>query len=374
MLFYRFILICALVLMPYHGFAQEVFSFGNAAMPDPRYVSVQSDTELNPMASLGTVEINDRGNWATGTSFSTGDKVTINGVSYVARQNHTSSASFSSDCSSGKWILHRSYQRSSFNVGRFLSLSAYGSSSNWASGSVYGFGSRVSWNGVQYVSWQRHTASSSFANDIGSGYWILYASAPDLSNYTMESPSGSTCEEFDAYFQSGETTLKGTVDIRAVNPSGTGENAVGTLGLEITFDWANEELKDYKLTLNMTSYPNMSSGGAYEVSWQEGDYSFTEFSFHTNSYNWNSINRCGRFILTFSKSHSVPPNETSYTSSSIYAKAHITFKQKAGRYVPVLSFLSTSPNLSNNTEYYSSIWDDGNLTYYNLETNAVIME
>ena len=369
-----FFLIASLFVAPRAGIGQEVFSFGTGAIPDPRFASAASDADLNPMSALSGVTANDRGSWSSGTSFSLGDKVTINGVSYVARAEHTSSASFSSDCGSGRWILYRSFQRGSFNVGRFLSLGAYGNASAWASGSTYGFGSRVSWNGVQYVSWQRHTASASFTADISSGYWILYSSAPTLSAFSMESPDGSTCTDFDAYFQTGETNIKGTVDLVALDPSGTSEDARGTLTLDITFDWENETMKDYKLTLDMSSYPNMSSGGAYEASWQEGDSGFTEFSFHTNSYNWGSHKRCGRFLLTFAGGHSNSINETIYSYESIFPKAQILFKKKGGRYVPLLSFLTTSPNHENRTEFYNSIWDDGTLTEYFLETNAVIME
>ena len=369
-----FFVIFSLLVIPQASDGQEVFSFGTGAVPDPRFISAASDTDLNPTSALGGVTANDRGTWSSGTSFSLGDKVTINGVSYVARAAHTSSASFSSDCGAGRWVLYRSFQRSSFNVGRFLSLSAYGSASAWSSGSTYGFGSRVSWNGVQYVSWQRHTASASFTADISSGYWILYSSAPSLSVFSMENPDGSTCTDFDAYFQTGETVLKGTVDLVALDPSGTGEDARGTLTLEITFDWENETLEDYKLTLNMSSYPNMSAGGAYEASWQEGHYGFTTFSFHTGSYNWGSHNRCGRFLLTFAGGHSNSINETIYSYESIYPKAQILFKKKGGRYVPILSFLTTSPNHENKTEFYNSIWDDGTLTEYFLETNSVIME
>ena len=78
-----FFLIASLFVAPRAGIGQEVFSFGTGAIPDPRFASAASDADLNPMSALSGVTANDRGSWSSGTSFSLGDKVTINGVSYV---------------------------------------------------------------------------------------------------------------------------------------------------------------------------------------------------------------------------------------------------------------------------------------------------
>lgn len=123
----------------------------------------------------------------------------------------------------------------------------------------------------------------------------------------------------------------------------------------------------------MSSYPNMSAGGAYQASWQGGS-GFTDFSFHTNAYNWGNHNLCGRFMLAFSGGHSNSINETIYSYESIFLKAQILFKKKGGSYVPLLSFLTTTPNQENNTEFYNPIWSNGTTTEYDLETNSAIME
>lgn len=352
--------------------ANEVFSIGPGAEPDPRLSSASQLSSLNPLSGIDTSSINDKGAWTSGTSYSVNDKVSQNGVSFVACKNHSGASSFAADISSGNWVLFQSTKRSSFNTGRFLSLFSYGSATAWAASTSYNFGDVVSWNGANYIAWQSHWSGSSFASDIGANHWILRSSAPTLSGFTAAQPSGATCTDFDAAFQSGKSSFSGTVDLFAADPGTTGEDVEGSLKLNVTFDWDKEEMSDYSMRVKLDKFPNINTGKLDQTLtktiW------WTPFSFHSNSYNFDNQPRCGRFVLTVSETLNMPANKTIYSSSSLHMKAIISFKKNGGIYVPILQLVSTPPDTNNRVEFYNAIWDDGNIKSYYVTTSGAVME
>ena len=348
--------------------ADEVFVIGTAALPDPNLLSPQSSPELNPLYNLGSMSsFPDRGTWAASTSYALGDRVQFNGVDFIAIEQNTSSSSFSSDISSGYWILYSSYTFRGFYTSRFLSLGSYGSSIAWSSSTSFSMGDIATWNGVNFVSMYDHTSSSSFSSDIDKGYWVLRSSCPSHSDYTQATPSGSTCEDFDAYFQDGESTYTATSKMSGTNVGGTGSDLTGTLEATVTFDWAAETITP-KAVVTLTDYPNKTGSG---TSFTINDSSWIKWSFHTGS-------KCGRFKMSYSGNHSLP-NSTCYSSSGFHLAMHVNFYEKDNKYIPVISFTqATSMTPANSSRFYTAIFDTGScynsLGEHFIPTPAVTMK
>ena len=361
-----FILFFALVSLPVK--AEDVFVIGTAVIPDPNILSPQNSADLNPVYNLGSMSnFPDRGTWAASTSYNLGDRVQFNGVDFIAISSNTSSSSFSTDISSGYWILYSSYTFRGFYTSRFLSLGSYGSSVSWSSSTSFSMGDIATWNGLNFVSMYNHTSSSSFSSDIDNGYWVLRSSCPSHSDYTQAVPSGSTCEDFDAYFQDGQSTFTATSKMAQDNVGGTGMDFAGTLKATVTFDWAAETITP-KAEITLTDYPNITGSGT-SVTLEDSDW--LTWSFHTG-------NKCGRFKMSYSGNHSLP-NSTCYSSTGLFLAMHINFYEKDNKYVPVISFTqSTSTTPENSIRFYNSVFDTGScfnsIDEHFIPTPAVTMK
>ncbi len=338
----------------------EVFVIGSAAMPDPNLISPQSSADFNPLYNLGSMSsFTDQGTWSSSSSYSLGDQVTFNGLQFIAISSHASSSSFSSDVSNGNWILYSSYTFRGFYTSRFLSLGSYGSSTAWSSSISFNMGDIATWNGISFVAMYDHTSSSTFSTDINKGYWVLRSSCPNHSDYTQATPSGSTCEDFDAYFQTGTSTYTASSKMAKADVNGTGMDFAGTLDATITFDWAAETITP-KAVIKMTDYPNKTGSGTTIT---VNDSSWIKYSFHTGS-------KCGRFKMSHSGNYSLP-NSTCYSSTGFFMAMHVNFYEKDNKYIPVISFTqSTSTTPANSVRFYNSAFDTG--ACYNSTTNHYI--
>ena len=352
--------------------AQEVFTIGTGSMPNPVLINPASTEDFNPSAALGSnPSLTSRGNWAASTSYNLGDRVTFNGVDFIAIRANTSTSSFSTDISSGYWMLYSSWSFRGFYTSRFLSLSSYGSASAWSSSYSYSFGDQVTWQGMTFVALYAHSSASSFSSDINRGYWVLRHHCPSLSDYSQATPVGNTCESFDSYFQSGTETFKATTTLLKKNLNNTGTDLDGSLEISVTFDWENETMTPSgKLTL--TSYPSMTSG-TQVLNLADDDWSNS--SFHQN-------NTCGRFRFYYYESHALP-SSTCFSSSLYGFYLYVDFHEKDDQFIPVMSFTppaSSSPK--NVNRFYNSMFNNmppddncvANTTQHHIPTSAVTMK
>ena len=360
-----------LVLNAGVSYAQEVFTVGTAAMPNPAVIDPASASEFNPSSALGSSpSLTDRGNWAASTSYTIGDRVTFNGVDFVALSNNTASSSFSTDISSGYWMLYSSWTFRGFYTSRFLSLSSYGSASAWSSSYSYSFGDTVTWQGINFVALYAHSSASSFSSDINRGYWVLSQHCPSLSQYSQATPVGNVCESFDSYFQSGTSTYKASTTVFKKDLNSTGTDLDGTLDISVTFDWENETMTPSG-TLTLKSYPHMT-GGTQILNLTS---SWSNSSFHQG-------NTCGRFRFYHYTSYTLP-NSTCFSSSTYGFYLYVDFHEKNDKFVPVMSFTppaASSPKDVN--RFYNSMFNDMppddncvlNTTYHHISTAPATMK
>ena len=325
----------------------DVFEIGTGTMPNPALID-PSSADLNPAEALGSMtSFNDRGNWAASTSYALGDEVSINGLSYLAVEAHTSSSSFSTDATSGRWILRSTWALKDFNTSRFLGLSSYSSQGAWGIGTNYALGDMVTWNGVSYVCAAGHKAGADIKTDINSGRWIMRSSCPSLSSFSQDTPVGATCEDFDAYFQTGTQSFTSTTRVYEADVAGSGVPVEGTLKVTLDFDWDAETVGGSG-TFTLTNYPNIDSGGStFNLSTP-----FTGYSFHQN-------NTCGRFKLYSYKIYSIN-SSTCYSSSTFGFDAHVNFHEKDNKFIPVIHFtpaLEASP--LDNVEFLTAAFGSG---------------
>lgn len=351
--------------------AQEVFSLGTGAMPNPAVINPAQSLDFSPSAALGSnPSLTGRGNWGASTSYSLGDRVTFNGVDFVAIKPNTSSGSFSADIASGRWMLYSSWTFRGFYTSRFLSLSSYGTASAWSSSSAYSFGDTVTWQGLNFVALYAHQSDSSFSSDIDRGYWVLRQHCPSLSAYSQPTPVGNVCQSFDSYFQSGKSTFAGSTKLLKKDLNNTGTDLAGSLDISVTFDWENETMTPSG-TLKLTGYPNMSKG-TQEL---ELKGSWSNSSFHQN-------NTCGRFRFYHYTSYPLP-NSTCFSSSNYGFYLFVDFFEKDDQFIPVMSF--TPPAASSPKDvsrFYNSLFnkmpaDDNcvaNTTHHHIPTAAATMK
>ena len=353
--------------------AQEVFSLGTGAIPNPALINPASTEDFNPSAALGTnPSLTSQGTWSASTSYSLGDRVTFNGVDFVAIRANTSSSSFSSDISSGYWMLYSSWSFRGFYTSRFLTLSSYGTASAWSSSYSYSFGDMVTWQGIQFVALYAHTSASSFSSDINRGYWVLRHHCPTLSDYSQATPVSNTCESFDSYFQSGTDTYTATAKLFKEDLNGTGTDLDGSLEISVEFDWENETMTPSG-SLKLTSYPHMS-GGAQTLELLDEDWSNS--SFHQN-------NTCGRFRFYHYESGYPLANTTCFTSTTYGFYLYIDFYEKDDKFIPVMSFTPPAASSPKNVNrFLNSVFNDMpaddncvlNTTYHHIPTAPVTMK
>ena len=304
----------------------DVFEIGTGAVPNPVLIDPSSSSDLNPASALGSMSsFNNRGSWSASTVYALGDEVTINGLSYLAVEAHTSSSSFATDATGGAWILRSTWALSGFNTSRFLGLSSYSSKGAWATGTSYSLGDMVTSNGVSYVCASGHKAGADIKTDISSGNWIMRSSCPSLSSFSQDAPVGATCEDFDAYFQTGSQSFTATTNVYEANVAGSGVPVEGTLKVTLNFDWDNETV-DGTGVLTLTNYPNMDAGGStFDL-----DTPFSGYSFHQDS-------TCGRFKL-FSYKIYLLKSTTCYSTTTFGFDAHVNFHEKNNRFIPVIHY------------------------------------
>lgn len=344
-----------------HALAQSadtVFEVGTGVTPNPVLIDPNS-ANLNPAFALGSItSFPDLGTWAASQSYSIGDQVTFNGLDYLAVSNHTSGASFSADATSGYWILRSTWATTNFNTSRFLGLSSYSSKGAWSSSSSYVLGDMVTWNGVSYVCASGHSAGSSFTSDVSSGNWVMRSSCPSLSNYSQDTPVGATCEDFDAYFQSGTDTFKSSTKVYEANVAGSGVPVSGTLDVSITFDWDAETVSGTG-SITLDNYPNIKDGGT-KINMSSV---WSGYSFHQN-------NTCGRFKL-FTYSNYPIKNTTCYSSTTFGFDAHVNFHERDNKFIPVIHFTPpTEASPLDNVRFYNAAFGSGSCfnttTQYNI--------
>lgn len=321
----------------------DVFVVGTGAVPNPALIDPSSSSDLNPASALsGMTSFNNRGAWAASTSYAVGDEVTINGLTYLAVEANTSSSSFSTDATSGYWILRNTWANTDFNTSRFLGLASYSSKGAWSSGTVYSLGDMVTSNGVSYVCTSAHKAGSSISSGISSGSWVMRSSCPSLSSYTQDTPVGATCEDFDAYFQSGTSVFKSTTKIFEDDILSSGVPIEGTVEVTLTFDWDAETVTGTGKTI-LTNYPNITNGG----STFNMDSIWSGYSFHQG-------NTCGRFKLFSYKIYSLNSSTCSGISSYGF-DTHVNFHEKNNKFIPVIHFTpAASASPLDNVEFYTS--------------------
>lgn len=82
---------------------------------------IASDSFYNGARFLSVGSYSNSGIWTTNTSYSIGDKVTHNGISYIASENHTSGV-FAADSNAGYWVL----EQTAPSLSKFLAPSPVG--------------------------------------------------------------------------------------------------------------------------------------------------------------------------------------------------------------------------------------------------------
>jgi len=329
--------------------AQKVFSIGTGEMPDPFAIDPSTDPDLNPALGLQQLSsFNDRGAWSASTSYQAGDFVTVGGIRYVVVSDMVSGSSFSSDIDDGRFMLSSIASDTFYSGTRFLSVGSYSNSGVWATNQSYSIGDRVTFNGISYIASETHT-SNVFSSDSNAGYWVLASTAPDLADYDAPAPVNSMCADFDAAFQSGSQTYSVALPFFKSNLNNTGTDLDGTLNLEVTFDWENEEITAQG-DVELVSFPAMEPGGGSFTLLSDPD-EWTAFSFHTG-------NKCGRFKIAHSHYGYPLPNTTCFTSTMVSFYTVIQFYERGGKFIPVVHIHPISPTYLNKFEFYNSIFND----------------
>ena len=175
----------------------------------------------------------------------------------------------------------------------------------------------------------------------------MRSSCPSLSNYSQDAPVGATCEDFDAYFQSGTDTFKSSTKVYQADVGGSGVPVSGTLDVSVTFDWDNETVSGTG-SITLDNYPNVKDGGT-KITMSSA---WSGYSFHQN-------NTCGRFKL-FTYGNYPITNTTCYTSTAFGFDAHVNFHEKGSKFIPVIHFTPpTDPTPLDKVRFYNAAFGSG---------------
>lgn len=334
--------------------ADTVFSIGTGAMPDPFTINPATDADLNPASVVqGLSGFSDAGAWASGTSYSRGDYVTVGGLRYVVLADMVGGSSFSADVTAGRFVLYSTASNASYEGSRFLTAGAYADKGSWSAGASYSVGEQVTYNGVSYIASSAHVSTSA-STDITSGNWILASTAPNLSLYNAPAPVSSVCTDFDSVFYQGSKTYKIAMPFHESDLHGTGTDLTGTLNLSLAFDWENETIAgsgDVKLT----SFP-AQTGGTVSFDLANTSFSWLTHPFHTG-------NKCGRFKVYHVHSGYAVPNNTCFGSTMLSFYTIVQFYEKSGKFLPVAyTYPLGELNKKNDIEFYNSIFNDAGCT------------
>lgn len=334
--------------------ADTVFSIGTGDMPDPFTINPATDADLNPASVLqGISSFSDAGAWASGTSYSRGDYVTVGGLRYVVLADMQGGSSFSADITAGRFVLYSTASNSSYEGTRFLAAGSYANKGNWSAGTSYNVGDKVTYNGVSYIAFTSHDAATASTN-ITSGNWVLASTAPDLSLYNTPSPVSNVCTDFDGVFYEGSRSYGIAIPFHEGDLHGTGTDLTGTLNMSVSFDWENEVISASG-DVELTSYP-AQTGSTASFNLASTTYSWLYHPFHTG-------NTCGRFKVFHSYTGYAVPNNTCFGSTMLSFYTIIQFFEKSGKYLPVAyTYPLGTTNRKNDIEFYNSIFNDAGCT------------